>query len=538
MPNPNTGLTQIKSTDITDGAITDAKISPSANITSSKTEIATDLSDTNTPFNIGVLGFKHAVNEGLTVYNLVDGIVDEFHSEDGVDTSENSNANYDSTSDFYENKSAGPVPNTTAITTYSSGTGDYTATPTTTAVNVLVVGGGGAGGGTNSDGAGGGGAGGLIYYPNYPVTGGASYEYAVGAGGAETPSSGAGSANNAADSTFNHPSPLPLVGEGGGQGGSAAGFPQSYFLGMPGGSGGGIGGKVPDMGFVPGYTPVAEKFGSDALPLPATGLPSSPSPQGDHLIGTSTQVANHPTPLTPSVLPLNSPGGFGNRGGAGAQATPQTPPDGHRDGAGGGGAGAVGNDNLPTEPQYTLNPGGAGLAYNIADGSTPVVYSTGGNSGPANANAAGVDQSANTGNGAPGGRRAPGGSSQVGGAGGSGIVIVSVSQQQVSSTSMTLVSDTFTANATPSKARMVVFAELADDLNSDISASVTRDNTTFNSVSLTDEGYQDGSSGIKIFSGSTPLTGSASPQVRLRWKIVGSSLTGANKIHGVALQWA
>jgi hypothetical protein len=538
MPNPNTGLTQIKSTDITDGVITDAKISPSANITSTKTEIATDLSDTNTPFNIGVLGFKHAVNEGLTVYNLVDGIVDEFHSEDGVDTSENSNANYDSTSDFYENKSAGPVPNTTAITTYSSGTGDYTATPTTTAVNVLVVGGGGAGGGTNSDGAGGGGAGGLIYYPNYPVTGGATYEYAVGAGGPETPSSGAGSANNAADSTFNHPSPLPLVGEGGGQGGSAAGFPQSYFLGRPGGSGGGIGGKVPDMGFVPGYTPVAEKFGSDALPLPATGLPSSPGPQGDHLIGTSTQVANHPTPLTPSVLPLNSPGGFGNRGGAGAQATPQTPPDGHRDGAGGGGAGAVGNDNLPTEPQYTLNPGGAGLAYNIADGSTPVTYSTGGNSGPANANAAGVDQSANTGNGAPGGRRAPGGSSNVGGAGGSGIVIVSVSQQQVSSTSMTLVSDTFTANATPSKARMVVFAELADDLNSDISASVTRDNTTFNSVSLTDEGYQAGSSGIKIFSGSTPLTGSASPQVRLRWKIVGSSLTGANKIHGVALQWA
>ena len=103
---------------------------------------------------------------------------------------------------------------------------------------------------------------------------------------------------------------------------------------------------------------------------------------------------------------------------------------------------------------------------------------------------------------------------------------------------MTLVSDTFTALATPSEARLVVFAEIADDLNSDISASVTRDNTTFNSVSLTDEGYQAGSSGIKIFSGSTPLTGSASPKVQLRWKIVGSSLTGANKIHGVALQWA
>ena len=44
-------------------------------------------------------------------------------------------------------------------------------------------------------------------------------------------------------------------------------------------------------------------------------------------------------------------------------------------------------------------------------------------------------------------------------------------------------------------------------------------------------------SSIKIFTGSTPLTGSASPQVQLRWKIVGSSLSGANKIHGVSLQW-
>ena len=102
---------------------------------------------------------------------------------------------------------------------------------------------------------------------------------------------------------------------------------------------------------------------------------------------------------------------------------------------------------------------------------------------------------------------------------------------------MTIISDTFTANATPSTARIVVFAELNDDINSEISASVTRDNTTFNAVTLTDEGYSAGSSGIKIFSGTTPLTGSASPQVQLRWKIVGASLEGANKIHGVSLQW-
>jgi hypothetical protein len=103
---------------------------------------------------------------------------------------------------------------------------------------------------------------------------------------------------------------------------------------------------------------------------------------------------------------------------------------------------------------------------------------------------------------------------------------------------MTLISDTFTANTTPTTARIVLFAEISDDLNTDITASATRDNTTFNAITLTDEGFQAGSSGIKIFTGSTPLTGTASPQVQLRWKIVGSSMTDANKIHGVALQWA
>ena len=103
---------------------------------------------------------------------------------------------------------------------------------------------------------------------------------------------------------------------------------------------------------------------------------------------------------------------------------------------------------------------------------------------------------------------------------------------------MTLVSDTFTASTTPSTARIVVFAELPDGL-SDFTVSATRDNTNYDTITLTDEGYSAGSSGIKIFSGSTPLTGAAGgqPQVQLRWKIVGTSLSNTNKIHGVALQW-
>ena len=123
-----------------------------------------------------------------------------------------------------------------------------------------------------------------------------------------------------------------------------------------------------------------------------------------------------------------------------------------------------------------------------------------------------------------------------GGDGGPGIIIVAESRHNVSFTSMTLVSDTFTATSIPTKARIVVFAELPDG-TSDFTVSATRDNSTFNAITLTDEGFEAGSSGIKIFTGSTPLTGSASPQVQLRWKIVGSSLSVANKIHGVSLQW-
>ena len=36
-----------------------------------------------------------AVNDGLTLFNLVDGVVDEFNDESGVDTAENVGMVYD-----------------------------------------------------------------------------------------------------------------------------------------------------------------------------------------------------------------------------------------------------------------------------------------------------------------------------------------------------------------------------------------------------------------------------------------------------------
>ena len=116
----NSAVTSAK---IQDGSIVNADINACAAIASSKLTVDTSAleSDINTnKFNISLLGFKMAVNEGLTVFNLVDGVVDEFQDESGTDEAEGSNDNYCATCDFYENKDPDVVVSagfsTTAIT--------------------------------------------------------------------------------------------------------------------------------------------------------------------------------------------------------------------------------------------------------------------------------------------------------------------------------------------------------------------------------------------------------------------------------------
>ena len=550
--------TRVDGINITDGVITETKLQTSLN--------PSGTIDSNA-FNIGVLGFKLAVNDGITVFNLVDGVVDEFHDNTGVDTAENSNATYDATSDFFSNDSTASVPATTNIqafwhndgtfndneSTDGGGTSNnevspftYTAPPTAKLVDLLVIGGGGAGGlgvtGSMVGSGGGGGAGGLVYIENFPVVGGGTYPITVGAGGQDEPNGG----TSGADTTFTSPTPTPfgtsIVGEGGGAGGTYNG-PTSSSFGFEGGSSGGHGWAGPGSAL--------EEF-TQATNHPIPGI----TPVGDNAVDQSPN--------------LNLQGSYGGDGSYSTLSGEYTT-------AAGGGAG----ENATIGGSNTYSVGGAGLPYDIADGSTPIVYAGGGGGaggypmptpyspeapggggrgiGGSNAQAEPADATPQNpllngtsppqfgpqiaalsfggGGGAGGNNGASGTVPSGGGNGGSGVVYVSVSQTGGLSNSMTLISDTFTANATPSTARMVIFAELGDDLNSEISASVTRDDTTFDAVTLTDEGYSAGSSGIKIFSGSTPLTGSASPQVRLRWKIVGASLEGTNKIHGVSLQW-
>ena len=579
----------IGSDEILDNTITNADISPQASISATKLNLpgsASDLlnggggfqaasvvqADTNT-FNIGVLGFKMAVSEGLTVFNLKDGIVDEFNDESGIDTAENSNVTYDDSSDFYSggsgfNPSTPPTQNIFSFT--ATGPHTYTAETGVTNVNVLVVGGGGGGGvgGYNRVKGGGAGGGGLIYYPNYPVTPGGTVAVTVGAGG-----EGAGfHPTSSAASTPYTPTARPDGRVGTGEFGgyehpqyTYPSYPGYYSPGQTGtdssfgpliGEGGGAGGGYLTAGSHPymgGLTGPQFHSGGSGGAAGGSGGPYTPGSAGE----TSTQTANHPIPLTPTILPVNSFGSFGNDGGVN-----QTDSGPQYTSSGGGGAGGAGGD----AEGDIAGEGGVGLLYNIADGVTSVGYAGGGAGGGDSAfpqgtsvpfgggdsrttadpthpgRYHGLPGGVNSGGGGAGGRNIPPSPQPAGGAfggdGGPGVVIVKEIQGTISDTSTTLVSDTFTASSTPTKARIVVFGEINSTLNSQLSASATRDNTTFNAITLTDNGYVTGSSGAKIYTGSTPLTGTASPQVQVRWKIVGAGLSHINTIHGVSLQWA
>ena len=616
-------LTTIKSSNIKDSEVKNVDISPTAAIDSSKvTGLDVSQLETNA-FNIGVLGFKMAVSEGLTIYNLVDGVVDEFNDETGIDTGENSNAIYDSTSDFYSNQVAGTIPAPqqgrqalTGHTFANQGEGTYNVEPTVTAVDLLIVGGGGGGyyysGAQGSSGAGGGG---LIHVTDYEVTPGSSISYIIGSGGdghsnsayyapnpnfppsqtSPYPSSGYdGSSKTSGPHAFLYeaggdapfaPQIAPYVGGGvwnvpstqvgsppgpssfstAGYGGTEPNNPhpnnihmghgrdtiwndgqpdaatttdesptsRTYFsklTGMGGGRSrgyadgrnnfGGSGGGGSTLGHGSSYGPLAGGEGIQSVVYPAgPGITPGAPEEGDM------------PSLTGNVV-----GSFGADGGNG-----EGPPPNSQHGAGGGGSGEAGSSGAG-------GAGGDGLIFTLADGSTPIAYGAGGGG----SNGEGGNEGANGGDGSEpahagtAGRGNGGGGTygnteygSIGMPGGSGTIVVVETRQLATNSSMTLISDTFTANTTPSTARLVVFAEVPDDLNTDFSASVTRDNTNFDAVTLTDTGFVSGSSGTKIFTGSTPLTGAAGgqPQVQLRWKIVGSSLTSANKIHGVALQW-
>ena len=280
------------------------------------------------------------------------------------------------------------------VSTSASNYGTQSLDPSPYAIDFLVVAGGASGGGAGTSGAnnqgGGGGAGGFRT-STQTVNGGTVITVTVGDGGSAVSSSSAG--NNGSASSISGSGLTTISSAGGGGGGNNA------VSGSSGGSGGGSGAP----------NPASSTFGSGN---------------------------------TPSTSPSQ-----GNNGGTGFDGTSNITLTG-----GGGGAGAVGGNSATTHiaPNNNAGNGGAGTASSITGSS--VYYagggggsgsnelttsSTGGIGGGGNGGEDGItDPTAGTANlGGGGGGGAGGSPVQASGAGGKGVVILSVPTANYSSTS-------------------------------------------------------------------------------------------------------
>ena len=505
--------------------------------------------------NIALLGFKMAVNEGLTVFNLVDGVVDEFHDESGTDEGEGSNDLYNS-DDFYIN-STSPTGSlvTSAVSGFdmgnvynSTGTagtapqnsgcgagnfsnnvfGTFTVPSGATNLNFKMWGGGGGG---NAISPARGGSGGFVS-GCLAVT--ASQVLHVGGGEGSgynhSPNCGYNSNEGAgfAHVNGNHPQSEAGAGTGpgtgpqrGGIGGAGGSFlasvtfanmntaPEVYAVAGGGGGstsapghsdrGGGPGGGL--VGSAGGWTNCGSPAGAQT-DGPSEGGGGGDQEQGGQGGGGSTNAIAVGKLFAggSSIGNDSGGGGSGYYGGGGGN---------DQDGGGGG-------SSFHGHPQVTSGATQAGQATEAggAPGSVP-------NPGP-------VPQ---------GGWPTTAGDSNPGSIGIDGFQLLTASAP-ATTTSTTIVSNAFTASSAPSESRIVVFQENVGGsmtLNTDIIASISRDGgTTFTTATLSDSGYVTGSSGQRVLTGTATVSGQPSG-TSMRWKL--ALANNASKIHGVSLQW-
>ncbi len=315
--------------------------------------------------NIVLLAWKLAIAEGLSIFNLEDGVVDEFEDETGVDVASCVAQSYNSTDDYYSpggNGTGGTITTSGGNTIHTFNSSGTFVAPPLSEVKVLVVAGGGGGGGYYG---GGGGAGGLVYNAAFGITPSESISITVGTGGAGSTGSGnkGTSGNNSVFKT--------ITAVGGGGGGVA------NNAGLAGGSGGGG-----------GYATSSASAGGDADYL---------SPRQGYDGGSHAANA-----------------GIGAGGGGGASAV------GVNGSSGASGAGGAGAANSITGSSVTYAGGGGGGAD--AGWDTPAGGAGGGGAGGVNAN--GTSGTDNLGGGGGGG-----GGNKVGGDGGDGVVIISYPTQ-------------------------------------------------------------------------------------------------------------
>ena len=494
--------------------------------------IPTDDIDTNA-FNISLLGFKMAVNEGLTVFNLVDGIVDEFHDESGTDEAEGSNDTYCGTSDYYINStspagitvctSAGftlttiTEPDTSTAGTnpgYGAGTlGAFTVPTGATSINTFLWGAGGGAGTSPSVGGGGGYSEGTI-----AVTGGQVLDVLVAEGGCRSELS------------------EPQLSFGGG---GAATAPDPNYAGAGGGASGIFNAsthELVDADFAPGGegTPLIP-----AIFVMAGGGGGAASGQNGGAGGGLTGDAGSTQTEQTSKGPTSSSGGYGGggdqvQGGEGGESpSSQAQSGGFLYGGNGGGPG-----------QPARRSGGGGGFYGGGggvDAGGPHGAAGGGSSyygNPQVTSGATEEGAVSEGGGDAKPNYQPGTNTGVDNdAGNDGFVLITASAP-ATTLSTTIVSSAFTASSVPTTSRIVVFEEnvATPTLNTDIIASISRDGgSNFTTATLTDSGYVTGSSGQRILTGQATISGQPSGQ-SMRWKL--ALANNAVKIHGVSLQWS
>jgi hypothetical protein len=570
----------VTSATIQDSAVTNAKISACAAIAQSKVSgLATSLStlcssatsltgliNTN-QYNIALLGFKMAITEGLTVFNLVDGIVDEFEDESGVDNSASTTLLYNSTDDYYINStqpdgvsipavSAGFT--TTSITepdTSLAGAnpgagkglyGSFTVPSGVTSINTYVWGSGGASGPVPT---GSGGGGGGFVSGTLAVTPSQVFAVSVGEGGSRTPLAigpigihlGGFGGVSPFNCTANPGVPSTDVTRYNVGGGNANSSP---------GAGGGLSGLFSPNPVSPQYHQltsgltafiVAGSGGGGAYNDPNYQIGGGPGGGfgGGLNGGDGGSHTNNPVVAEGGSQSAGGAAG-GNHAGRGAgqaggflfggAATGALTGANPGNSSSGGGAGYFGGGGNSSD-----DSGAGGSSYyghpQITGGATTSGQS-GGIAAPVGAEGGGVPSPlyvAGTNEGAP---------ALSGSAGEDGYVLLTATGVCASTTSSTIISDPFTANTVPTTTRIVVFEENVDtpSLNTDIIASVSRNGgTNFTNVTLADSGYVTGSSGQRILTGTATISGQPSGQ-SMKWKLQLANNTV--KIHGVALQWS
>jgi len=526
--------------------------------------IATAADLNKNAFNISLLGFKMAVNEGLTVFNLVDGIVDEFHDESGIDEAEGSNDTYCASNDLYNNANLTPyssgftISSTTESDTSTAGAnpahgtataGEFTVPTGVSSIDVKLWGAGGGGADHNGDGtsceAVGGGGGGYVE-GTIATTPGTKFDVYVGEGGESAANGGGeevtggafgGGKGNTGTGTAGGGGFSAIMSDGAsyseGTGNPAPGLTPAIFLVAGAGGGGGghyANGTLPAFGnFGDGYD------GSYAFGGAGGGLTG--------YVGGNSAAQTDDT--NRSSGNLQGGGGGQSSGGQGALDTSTRTPGGFlyggeadggdaNRGAGGGGfygGGSGGHGNTP-QPGYRGGGGGSSYYGNpaVSSGATSGGFSgyqtgRGASNDPSYANPASTEAG-------DGVRATP--IANVKGQDGYALITCNGS----TATTSVIVSGTFTANSVPTTSRIVVFEEDVANptLNTDVIASISRDGgTTFTAATLSDSGYVTGSSGQRILTGQATISGQPSGQ-SMRWKL--NLANNAVKIHGVSLQWS